>query len=509
VIAVDDPPRHVTISHDDIPGLMPAMTMELPLRSAAVLAGVTPGMRVRFLLVRDGTRLTVTQIVPVGLAGAGRPGLHDHTPHHGGVVSMVGLQHLEAVAAPDGRVRVYLSDVWRQPEAVDGVEGTVMLDLPEGPRTLALRAGAEALEATGPALRGTRVKAHVRLERGGPPIEAHFVLPLRADTTGTVLLQMGPCAPLAAAVGVRAGRAPRCALAFPRRVAALAAVPDASTVLVSVASAWVTAWRVADGEPAGGLAPAPPREVRADHPPHDETATAIVVNADGSQAVVTIGLRLLRYAVASGRLLRQLPDLEATARELAWSGEGTRLVVPASEAPHARLLAAEDGRELARIAAAPEATAVAAAADGRVAIGSSSGTVAVLDARRGPEPRLLTGGARAIDGLAFANDRLISTAADGVLRIWNPEEGVQIAAADVGQPLGRLAVSSDGTLVASAGGDRVIRLHDPGTGAVVEALAWHGGGLTGLAWVGTVLVSADDEGRLALWDLADRLTRQP
>jgi Cu/Ag efflux protein CusF len=55
VIAIDDPPRHVTISHDDIPGLMPAMTMTLPLRSAAVLAGITPGMRVRFLLVRDGT----------------------------------------------------------------------------------------------------------------------------------------------------------------------------------------------------------------------------------------------------------------------------------------------------------------------------------------------------------------------------------------------------------------------------------------------------------------------
>ena len=26
------------------------------------------------------------------------PGIHDHTPHHGGVVTMVGMQHLEAVA---------------------------------------------------------------------------------------------------------------------------------------------------------------------------------------------------------------------------------------------------------------------------------------------------------------------------------------------------------------------------------------------------------------------------
>jgi len=33
---------------------------------------------------------------------ASGPGVHDHTPHHGGVVGMAGDLHLEALAAPDG-----------------------------------------------------------------------------------------------------------------------------------------------------------------------------------------------------------------------------------------------------------------------------------------------------------------------------------------------------------------------------------------------------------------------
>src|SRR5439155_489423 len=125
VTAVDPAALRVTISHDDIPGLMGAMTMAFPVRSADVLAGIAPGTRVRFELVRAGHDLIVTRLVALGTAAAGRPGIHDHTPHHGGVVAMVGMRHLEAVAARDGSVRVYLTDVWRRPLPLAGATGTV------------------------------------------------------------------------------------------------------------------------------------------------------------------------------------------------------------------------------------------------------------------------------------------------------------------------------------------------------------------------------------------------
>ena len=70
VIAVDPAALEVTIRHEDIPGLMGAMTMPFHLRSADVLAGIGPGTRVRFELVRVGQDLTVTSLYAPLLAGA-------------------------------------------------------------------------------------------------------------------------------------------------------------------------------------------------------------------------------------------------------------------------------------------------------------------------------------------------------------------------------------------------------------------------------------------------------
>src|SRR5437899_12813494 len=71
---------------------------------------------------------------------ASGPGVHDHTPHHGGVVGMAGDLHLEALAAPDGRVRVYLTDFWRRPLPAASTTGPAPLQPPDGRRPLPARA---------------------------------------------------------------------------------------------------------------------------------------------------------------------------------------------------------------------------------------------------------------------------------------------------------------------------------------------------------------------------------
>ena len=60
VVGVDAAANRITINHEDIPGLMPAMTMTFPARSTGVLADVAPGSRVRFDVVKDGDLLVVT-----------------------------------------------------------------------------------------------------------------------------------------------------------------------------------------------------------------------------------------------------------------------------------------------------------------------------------------------------------------------------------------------------------------------------------------------------------------
>src|SRR5262249_47224424 len=251
-------------------------------RSPEVLAEARPGARVRFGLVQDGNELVVTRIVPVGTA-EGRPGIHDHTPHHGGVVAMIGMLHLEAVAARDGRVRVYLTDVWRRPLPLAGVTGTVTLSLADGRRSLPLAVRDDALEADAPSLAGPEVPVHVQLTHEGQLIEMHFVLPVEPSAAGAAEVPLDGCLAPAARAG-SAERLPHCVLTFHQPVTTMAVEPDASTVLIAVVDGGVSAWRMPGGEFIRGFAPPPPITVPGGGQPHADAATAVVVSPDGREA---------------------------------------------------------------------------------------------------------------------------------------------------------------------------------------------------------------------------------
>ena len=503
VLVVDQPDSQVTIRHEDIPGLMGAMTMRFPVSAPAVLAGAAPGTRVRFDLVRDGTRLIVTRLVRLGPAGVGVPGIHDHTPHHGGVVAMVGMIHLEAVAAPTGALRVYVTDVWRRPLPLTDVTGSVTLGLPGGKRDLPLVARDDALEASGPPFAGNDVAAHVRITRSGESIEEHFVLPLSGGG-GAAEAPLEGCVPPVRDPAI-AGRLPRCTLTFHQPVTSVSAVPDGSLALVAVVNGGVSAWAMPAATFVLGFAPAPPITGPADAPPHPDAVSALAVSPDGRETVLAIENRLLVHATATGALVRELPAFRGLVRAVAWSADGTRLLVTLFYDATAHLLAADDGRELARIPIEREGASVAFAPDGKhAAIGSEIGPIALVDLADGRPPVVLVDSQRPVTGLAFAGDRIVSAAGDGVLRVWDAG-GAITARADAAAGLTRLAVAPGGRLAATAGVDRTIRLHDLESGALVEAIPWHRAAIWGLAWAGPTLVSGDGEGRVALWDLRDRL----
>src|SRR5262249_13975153 len=177
------------------------------------------GSRVRCELAPPGHDSVVTRIGQVGATGGDRSGMHDHDPRHGGVVSMVGMLHLEAVAV-DGAIRVYLTDVRRQPVAPTKVTGTVTIHLPHGPRTLPLVVAGEGLEARDVPRAGGELRAHVRLSGDGGPIDARFVLPV-AGGGGLPALRCDP-------TPESEGRRPRCVIGLGRNVTAAAALADGS-----------------------------------------------------------------------------------------------------------------------------------------------------------------------------------------------------------------------------------------------------------------------------------------
>ena len=506
VVAVDEAARRVTISHDDIPGLMGAMTMAFAVRSPEVLAEARPGRRVRFGLVQDGNDLVVTRIVPVG-AAEGRPGIHDHTPHHGGVVAMVGMLHLEAVAARDGRLRVYLTDVWRRPLPLAGVTGTVTLSLADGQRPFPLAVRDDALEADAPPLTGPEVAAHVQLAREGQPVEMHFVLPVEPNVAGAAEVPLDGCMPPAARAG-SAERRPHCVLTFHQPVTTMAVEPDGSTVLIAVVDGGVTAWRMPSAEFIRGFAPPPPIAVPGGGAPHPDAANAVVVSPDGREVAVALENRLLVHATDSGRVLRELPPFRGVVRALAWSPDGKTILATVFYDAAAHLLVAGDGHELRTLPVEREGAGVAFVGDGRVAaVGSELGQIALFDLAGAGPPHLLADSQRAIEVLDFAGDRLLSAGGDGVLRAWDVATGAVRMRAPAAGTLFRLAVAPNNHLVATAGLDRAIRLCDLDTGAVVETLTWHEAAVWGLVWVGPWLVSGDAAGRVALWDMADRLAR--
>ena len=52
----------VTLNHGDIPGFMTAMTMEFPVKDSSILAGLEPGMRVKFQVQVEGSSYAVVAI---------------------------------------------------------------------------------------------------------------------------------------------------------------------------------------------------------------------------------------------------------------------------------------------------------------------------------------------------------------------------------------------------------------------------------------------------------------
>jgi hypothetical protein len=83
-----------------------------------------------------------------------------------------------------------------------------------------------------------------------------------------------------------------------------------------------------------------------------------------------------------------------------------------------------------------------------------------------------------------------------------PHSALSGALADHPDGVWALVVGADGSWLASAGEDRVVRIWDPVTGTARHTLTGHTGGVAALAVApdGSWLASTDDEGELRIWD---------
>ena len=420
---------------------------------------------------------------------------------------MIGTLHLEATASADGVVRIYPSDVWRRPLPVEGVTGSVRVDLADGRRTLALRPAGDALEATGPPLPGSELLAHVDVVWDGSRVDANYVLPLRPGATAAVLVPEGGCTPPPADTAT-GGRRPRCVLAFPKRIAALAASPDGAVIVVSTMNGGVTTWRMPGPELITGFAPAPATAMPAAEPPHEEVATPLVVSPDGTEAIAVHDRRLLRHSVSSGRIVRILGDAPGIVRSLTWPARADRLLFTAFADEAAHLIDPSDGREVAPIPLSAEGGAAAVTPDGRrAAIGDEHGTIVLVDLDGASAPVALANTRRSVMAIGFAGRRVIAGGPEGVLRVWDSGTRALVAESAPGPSILTLAVEPGGELAATVDLDGFVRVRDVATATTRAAIEWHADTYA-IAWSGHVLLTGGSDGTLALWDVDDVLQPQ-
>src|SRR6188768_1098437 len=68
ILAIDQARQEITVSHADIPGFMPAMTMPYKVRDANLLKGRTPGELIGATLVVEESDAYLQSIRHVGVA---------------------------------------------------------------------------------------------------------------------------------------------------------------------------------------------------------------------------------------------------------------------------------------------------------------------------------------------------------------------------------------------------------------------------------------------------------
>jgi hypothetical protein len=232
------------------------------------------------------------------------------------------------------------------------------------------------------------------------------------------------------------GPSPRCVVPFGRSATAVATSPDGALLLIALMDVDPTVWRLPALTYVRHLA-APPEEPSADaHGGHEEAPAAFAIAADGTTAIAAVGDRLVRYDLASGRVLATIPGPEGLGMidDVVASKDGRRLLVANAGDGKARLLDAANGKVLRVLPVEGRVVELAFDDAGRTAaVGTEVGTIGIVDlANPAAKARQLSPTTQEITGLRFLGSTLVTAARDGHVRLFDATTGKRLGDAAVG-----------------------------------------------------------------------------
>jgi PQQ-like domain len=301
-----------------------------------------------------------------------------------------------------------------------------------------------------------------------------------------------------------AGAAPRCVASFGRNPTALALDSRGTIAVLALMDVQLTTWQL----PAltfGRELAAPPAEPGEAQQGEREGPQAIAIAPDGRTALLAIGDEMLRYDLATGRVLGEVegPQQKGMIDDVVFTPDGRSLVITNAADGKARLLDATTGAVRRTLPVEGHVVEVAVAADGvRAAAGTEVGTIAIVDLQSNAKPKTLTPSTQEITGLAFVGGDLVAAARDGHVRVFDAATGKRTQDTALPAPIVRMAVAPTGRLVAVADDAHALRVLSLPDATLRRTLAWHRATVTALAWASaSTLIVADNDGELAAWDV--------
>ncbi|MDZ4819666.1 MAG: c-type cytochrome domain-containing protein [Planctomycetota bacterium] len=252
------------------------------------------------------------------------------------------------------------------------------------------------------------------------------------------------------------------------------------------------------------------------------------ISQHGDMAAAGRGNRIYVYEVGTGREVAQLADSALASRPNApLSGTAhLDLVQSLAFSPDGNLLASGGFREIklwrrsrdfqkGTLQGGVEVAQVSdVTADGqRLATGEANGTIRIWDLTTGKVLQSVSAHAGPVTGVKFSPDgaRLFSVSKDKSLKVWKVADGTAIGAIQAPAELNALALVENGTQLATADADNVVRIWaipaavQPGEPAKpIKELKGHAAAVTAIASVlpaGKVIVTGGQDGTVRVWNL--------
>jgi WD40 repeat protein len=227
---------------------------------------------------------------------------------------------------------------------------------------------------------------------------------------------------------------------------------------------------------------------------------------NGGKTIVTASgdLATRMWDAGTGTLIRTLPAVASVAK-LAVSPDGTEFAAMVNGQAAASIYSATTGDVVGTVQQPGELTDLAFSPNGNYLVTTGRRNGFVWDTRTWLQLHVLSGHSAPITDVVFANDgRVITSSVDSSALVWDPSSGTLLSAllGQHQQKVLAVAVSPDGSQIATASADNTIRLWNAPLGSTPRLLGGHTDSVTSAFFSpnGTFLLTGSADGTARLWD---------